>query len=260
MIEAPTQYDIAVLAGSSDRPDPLNIETGAPIKALIPLAGRPMVEYVLRALAASGRARRAAVVGLDAETLDAMTVDLPLIAVPDHGGIIDNGLAAIEALGNPSGHLLFCTCDIPLLTPEAVRYLVDAAEASGADLCYPIVSREVMEARFPGSGRSFRRTADGYYAGGDLSMMRADTVRANVPFINTLTANRKNVWGLVKALGPGIIVRYATRRMRIVDVERRAGHILNCTCAAIPLPHAEIAMDVDKPHHLHLVQQAMAVS
>lgn len=258
MSNASTLYDVAILAGSSDRPDPLNIETGEPIKALIPLAGRPMIEYVLRALATSGRVRRAAVAGLDTETLNGMDVDLPLIAVPDHGGIINNGLAAIEALGNPSGHLLFCTCDIPLLTSTAVQHFVDFAEASGADLCYPIVSREVMEARFPASGRSFRRTADGYFAGGDLSMVRADTVRANVRFANTLTANRKNIWGLVKALGPGIIVRYATRRMHIVDVEQRAGHILRCTCAAIRSPHAEIAMDVDKPHHLHLVQQAMA--
>jgi len=257
MSQVPTQYDVAILAGSSEKPDALCIETGESIKALIPLAGRPMISYVIEALSASERVRCAAVVGLAAQTLAPMERGMPLIAAADRGGIIDNCLAALDALGDPE-RLLICTCDLPLLTPVAINYLVDSAEVSGAALCYSIVSREVMESRFPSSGRSFRRLVEGYFAGGDISMVESAAIRANIPFARALSSNRKSAWGLAKAMGPGIITRFLTRRLRIIDVERRAGHLLNCTCKAIQSPYAELAMDVDKPHHLHIVQRALA--
>jgi hypothetical protein len=154
--------------------------------------------------------------------------------------------------------VLFCSTDVPLLTPEAICDFLARCEAIPADLYYPIVSREVMEARFPGSGRSFRHLVDGSFAGGDVYLVRPSLVRANAAFARTLTANRKSAWGLAKALGPEIIARFLLRRLRIAVLEARVNRILGCTCKAVISPHAELAMDVDKPKHLRVVSRAMS--
>jgi len=188
--------------------------------------------------------------------LNMATSELPLLFLPSHREIVDNMLTGIEALGDVEW-VLFCSSDIPLLTGEAVRDFLDRCEAAPADLYYPIVSREVMGSRFPGSGRSFRQLIDGSFAGGDIYLVRPSVLRANVDFARTLTARRKSGWRLAKALGPGIIFGFLTHRLRIAELEAHVGKILHCTCKAIISPYAELAMDVDKPRHLQVVLRAL---
>jgi GTP:adenosylcobinamide-phosphate guanylyltransferase len=257
MLQPTKQYDVIILAGYTPEPVPLSVETGQASKALIDIAGRPMISYVIEALRASGCMRRLILVGLTVEDLPGLEGGVPVTFVPNHGDIIDNSLAALDVLGDAE-FALFCSTDIPLLTPEAVRDLLARCEASGADLCYPIVSRAVMEARFPGSGRTFQQLVDGVFCGGDMYLVRPKVLRANADFGRTLTARRKSTWRLAKALGVGIILRFLTHRLHIHDLEKRVTKILSCTCKAINVPYAELGMDVDKPHHLQVVLEAMS--
>jgi len=251
------RYDVAILAGQATEPDALTLETGEPCKALLQIKGRPMVSYVINALRESGRIGRLVLVGLSGEQLDMATSELPLISLPSRQEIVDNMLSAIEALGDVEW-VLFCSSDIPLLTPEAVRDLLARCEAAPADLYYPIVSREAMESRFPGSGRSFRQLVDGSFAGGDIYLVRPGVLRANADFARILTARRKSGWRLAKALGLRVILGFLTHRLRIAELEAHVGKILHCTCKAIISPYAELAMDVDKPGHLQVVLRAMS--
>jgi len=259
MLPGERQYDVIILAGYATEPDALSLETGEPCKALLPLKGRPMVSYVLSALRASGRMRRLVLVGLSSEQLGETFTDIPVVHLPNRHDTVDNMLAGIEALGD-ADWVLFCSADIPLLTPEAIRDFLARCEATSADLYYPIVSREDMERRFPGSGRSFRQLVDGWFAGGDIYLVRPQLVQAHAAFARTLTARRKSAWGLARALGLEIILRFLIHRLRIADLERRANKILQCTCKAIISPYPELAMDVDKPKHLKIVLQALSAN
>lgn len=249
-------YEVIILAGHSREPTLLSVETGEPRKALLRIKGHSMLSYVVNALRDSGCMRHLVLVGTSSGDVPDLRPGCPVAHLPDRHDIVDNVLAAIDALDTPD-RVLMCSTDIPLLTPEAVRDFVTRCEASGADFCYGIVSREVMEARFPGSGRSFRPLVDGAFAGGDLSMIDPDVVLRNVDFARILTARRKSTWRLVKALGFGIILRHLTHCLHIRDAEKRAGKILGCSCQGIISPYAELAMDVDKPHQLQLVREAM---
>jgi len=251
------RYDVAILAGQATEPDTLALETGEPCKALLQIKGRPMVSYVINALRESGRIGRLVLVGLSGEQLGMVTSELPLLFLPSHQEIVDNMLSAIEALSDVDW-VLFCSSDIPLLTAEAVRDFLARCEATQADLYYPIVRREVMEGRFPGSGRSFRQLVEGAFAGGDIYLVRPGVLRANADFARILTARRKSGWRLAKVLGPRIIFGFLTHRLRIAELEARVGKILHCTCKAIISPYAELAMDVDKPGHLQVVLRAMS--
>ncbi len=170
--------------------------------------------------------------------------------------MIANALSALDAL-DTEDHVLFASSDIPLLTAEAVRDFVARGEATGADLCYPAVRREVMEASFPGSGRSFRHLVEGDLAGGDLFFALPAVLRRNAALVQSLSANRKAALGLARLLGPGILLRFVFRRLRIVDLERCVSMIFDCSCRAIISPYAELAMDVDHPKHLDVVLRAM---
>ncbi len=248
-----------LFAGQSDPaegPTPLTIATGQPNKALMSIRGRPMLSYVADALCASGCVGRLIVVGLSPEDVPDLCPALPVVYLPDRGAVIANALSALDVL-DTEDHLLFASSDIPLLSAEAVRDFVARSEATGADLCYPAVRREVMEARFPGSGRSFQHLVEGDLAGGDLFFARPAVLRENAALLQGLSARRKTGWGLARLLGPGILVRFVLRRLRIVDLERRASAIFGCSCRAVISSYAELAMDVDHPKHLDVVLHAL---
>ncbi|MFH1084867.1 MAG: NTP transferase domain-containing protein, partial [Chloroflexota bacterium] len=175
---------------------------------------------------------------------------------PDGGGIVENMLRGVDAL-EATAPVLICSVDIPLVTAEAVRDLVARCEAAGAELCYTAVRRDVMEAAFPGSGRSYRPLVEGDLCGGDINWVAPQVIQRNIAFARELTARRKSAWALARLMGPGILARLLVRRLRLRDLERRGGKLLGCTCQAILSPYAELAMDVDKPHHLAVVLRAM---
>jgi len=257
MINSIQKRDVVILAGSSKAPDSLTLTMDDPRKALLQINGRPMLSYVIDALRETGCMRHLVLVGLFEDDIPNLNTGCTVTYLPNQGSIVDNMLSAINALSGPE-QTIVCGCDIPLLTKEAVRDFIQRAEASGADFCYPVVRQETMEERFPGSGRSFRKLADGAFAGGDICLVSPDLVRRNNKLARTLAANRKELWGLVKALGPGIILRFLFHHLRIKDAERRINKILRCSCKAIISPYAELAMDVDKPHHLQVVVEAMS--
>lgn len=257
-MEMPNQgLHTIVLAGGPAEPEHLSAKAGVPTKALIPIAGHPMVAYVLEALARCSDVGPVTVVGLESSTLTEMASGHQLRHLCNHHGIVDNILAATEGLED-STPVLIASADIPLLTSEAVTDFIRQAEWSGDELCYPIVERSVMEKRFPGSGRSFGRTGDGEFAGGDVFWVTPRLFRTRGALVREVVDQRKSIWGLARILGPGMLWRLATRRLTIESLEARASKLLGCRCKAIISQHAELAMDVDKPHQLEMVQSILA--
>jgi len=253
----PGDYEVVLLAGGSAAEAALILDVGAPTKALLPISGRPMFHYVADAWQRAGCMQRLIVVGLPAVGTPAPEVDCEVVYLSDQGGAVANMLVALEAT-RPGGMVVLSSADIPLLTPRAIVHFLETCEACGASLCYPIVERSVMEAQFPGSGRTFRHTLDGDYCGGDLFALAPEMAQANLPLLQALSAGRKSALALAHAVGPGVVLRLLTRRLRLSGLERRFSAILDAPCKAIISPYAEIAMDVDKPHHFEVVSRALA--
>lgn len=250
-------YDAVLMAGYPAEPDPLCRTEGVNNKAAIVVAGQPMAAHVLRALEHSGCVRTITVVGLEASHLDGVATTLRIRHIPNHQGIVDNILAATEGLDDATP-VLVASSDIPLLTPEAVADFCQRARQFGGELCYSIVERSVMEDRYPGSGRSFRRTREGFFAGGDLFMATPRLFRTHDQLVRELSGQRKSAWGLMRILGLGIMLRYATRHLAIHHLEARASKLLGCACKAVISPYPELAMDVDKPHQLAIARRILA--
>ena len=248
------KLDAMILAGApTDMADPLLEGTGVNKKALLPVLGRPMVAYVEEALRASGRVNRIVAVGMDDK--DDVTFSGPVERIPTKGGIIQNILAAMAHLretGSTSRYFLEASSDVPLLTPEVVARFVDGCLAKGGDLVYAVVEKSCMEAMFPGSARSYAHLRDGYFAGGDMFMVRANLpASAGDPF-EELAAQRKNALKMARALGPGLLIKAVFRRLTLAGIEREVSRILKLEGRVLNSPDPEVAMDVDKPHQLEI--------
>jgi molybdopterin-guanine dinucleotide biosynthesis protein A len=252
--------DAIIMAGGRAAPeDPLYAATGVTNKALLPIDGKPMIRYVAEALAGSSQVARFVVVGLSAQ--ECPELGLPTTFAPAQSNLLDNVVSGFKTLRrvNPEARLtILSTADIPLLSAEMVDWLIRTCTQTDHDAYYTVVERSVMEGRFPGAGRTYVPLRGGAYCGADIFMARTDLIHANQALFDKLLAARKSFWKQVQLLGPGLLLRFAARRLTLADAERLVSRNLNVRGRAIPSPYAEMGMDVDKPHQLELVRAELA--
>jgi GTP:adenosylcobinamide-phosphate guanylyltransferase len=252
--------DVIITAGGLLGPeDPLHLATGVAKKALLPLAGKPMLQYVVDALAGSPEVEKFVIVGLSPQ--ESPDLGVPAAYVPARGSLFDNVVAGLEKLWElePNARLtILSSADIPLLTTEMVNWFIKTCTATHHEFYYTVVERSVMEGRFPRAGRTFVPLRDGTYCGGDIFAVRTDVVHSNQALADQLMEARKSFWKQVRLIGPGFLIRFALRRLTVADAERHVSKVLNLRGRAVITPFAEMGMDVDKPHQLEIVRAELA--
>ncbi len=250
------KIDAVILAGgASDKADPLLEYAQVQKKPLIKIAGKEMVRYVVEAIAGSPRVGRVFIVGLGPE--DRVEFAVPVEYVEAAGSMLDNIVAGIERvmeIDPDVERVIISSADIPLLTTEMVDYFIDTCLETDHDVYYTVVEKSIMEARFPGSRRSFVLLRDGSFAGGDINMAKVSVIQANLPLARQALEFRKNIWQQVRLLGLGTLVKFALGRLTIADAERVGSKALGCRGRAVITPYPEMGMDVDKPHQLDMVR------
>jgi len=112
----------------------------------------------------------------------------------------------------------------------------------------------VMETRFPESRRSYVHLRDGEFAGGDVSFFRPGVNFDHQELMKKLSTARKSALRQASMLGPAVFLRLLTRRLSLAEAERHAEKIFEVRARAVPFPHAEVGMDVDKPFQLEIVR------
>ena len=229
----------------------------APCKALIELGGRTFLEGIADALLSSGRIRRIVVTGLEATLAPDLGSNVAF--VPDAGSMLNNGQAGLDYFhdtGEISERIVVSSADIPLITPKIVRGLLDTDLQHDVGLCYNIVEQETMEKAFPGSGRTFVPIEGRRFAGGDLNLIRPTVLGDSRDKVEEIIGERKTFWKQVRAVGLSTLLLLLIGQLTIARAERQVGKALGFTAKAIVCPQAEVAMDVDKPHHLDVVRAA----
>jgi GTP:adenosylcobinamide-phosphate guanylyltransferase len=253
--------DAVIMAGGDPASDAdlLAYAGGAPNKALIELGGKTFLERIVTAMQESGRVRRIVIVGLAPEHQRDLGTDI--IFLPDTGSMYGNGCSGVEYLkstGEVSEQILASSSDIPLLTPQVVSGVIDLCLPHDADFCYNIIEQSVMERAFPGSGRTFVPIEGKRYAGGDLNVVRKTVLDTNQDKINEIIGERKSFWKQVRSIGLDTLLLFLIGRLTITRIERRVQKVLGFSGKAIICPYAQVAMDVDKPHHLDVVRAAFS--
>ena len=245
--------DALILAGGiPTSEEPLYYMSEGRSKAMIEVAGKPMVQWVVDAIEGANSVERLIVIGLPADTnLQSSKI---VAYLPESGGLLANVSAGVEHLQSvdPSvQQVLLLSCDIPTITPEIVDWCVQDTDPD-SDLEYSVVEKETMETRFPGASRSFVRLQDVEVCGGDMNVIHVRLVQ-DTEFWERMFEARKNPLRQAALLGPDLLFLLLTRRTTIDGAVKRVSKRLGLKGRAVISPYAEIAMDVDKPHQLDLV-------
>lgn len=249
-------------AGGLAKPeDPLYELVGNRPKAMMPIGGKPMVQWVLDALAEARRIEQVIVVGLD-ESHGLTCGDKPIDYLPSVGGLFDNVNSALKHLdkqNNSERYTMFVSADIPLITSQMIDWLADQANSITADLdlAYVIIRKAVMEKRFPNARRTYFRIKDGRYCGGDINIVNTRVVKGSNPVWNQVVEARKSFRKQVSLIGIKPLLLLLFGQMTIARglkiIEERIGIQANI----IETPYAEMGMDVDKPAQYQLARKEL---
>src|SRR3970040_1535137 len=101
--------------------------------------------------------------------------------------------------------MLTVSSDIPAITGEMVDWLVEKAEESVHDIYYTVITRQVMEARYPESKRSYTHLKDAEVCGGDMNAVHARMVTGNEEIWERILGARKNVFKQASLIGFGTL-------------------------------------------------------
>ncbi len=255
MERSPSLVAVITAGRSPSEDDPLASYTLGTSKALIPIAGRPMIAYVVEAIARSRYVQHIAIVALDPSS--PVQFPVPVDFVPDTGDMLGNISAGIEhaqAAYPALDAVLLSSSDIPTITTEIVDSFIEECFRTDHEICYSVVPRSVMEARFPGSRRSYVHLREGDFAGGDMLVIRPGLLLRQSALWQRLAAARKSALRQASLFGLWPLLRLLTRRMSLPEAEERASRALAIRGRAVVCPYAEIGMDVDKPFQLDLVR------
>jgi len=249
-----------VTAGGIPQPgEPLYEVTQGGPKALLNVAGKPMVQWVLDALSGAINIERVVLVSLPEDS--GLTCTKLVAYVPNQGGMLQNIRAGIEKVlevDPQAKHILAVSSDIPAVTAEMVDWMVKTTMETDHDIYYSVIRKEVMDERYPGSKRSFTHLKDFDVCGGDMNVLRAKTVTANEELWEKIIASRKNVFKQAALLGYGNLFLLLSRQITIDNAVKRVTKRMDITGRVIICPYAEVGMDVDKPHQLEMVRADLA--
>lgn len=252
--------DAIVMSGGIPKPeDPLYEFTQGQQKALLDIAGKPMIQWVLDAISGSVTVDQVVLISLSEEA--GLECSKPITYLPDQGGLLENVRGGIEKAVeiNPEAiKVLTVSSDIPTIKSEMIDWMVNENSDTDLDLYYTVIRREVMEARFPESNRSYTLLKDAELCGGDLNMIRSSTVHANVELWDRIVAARKNVFKQAALLGYGNLLLLLSRQLTLAGAIERVTKKMDITGKAVISPYAELGMDVDKPHQLEIVRTELA--
>lgn len=256
------RFSALVLAASRGPDDPMARALGVDHKCLIQTAGVPMLCRVLDALAASASVARIAISIDDPAVLDrspvAGVLDRLDVAVIQSAATASRSvLAAAAALADPFP-LLVTTADNALLDAATVDLFCREALAGGAKLAAGLAPASVILRDYPAAKRTFLKFRDDGYSGCNLFALTEPAALDAVRFWAGIERHRKRPWKLVGAFGPVSLLLFLARRLSLDDAMARASKVLRVPVAAVKMPIAEAAMDVDKPADLVLVEEILA--
>jgi CTP:molybdopterin cytidylyltransferase MocA len=255
-VDPMSPVDALLAAGGQSRPgDPLYPLTQGRPKSLLDIAGKPMAQWVLDALAGSDRIGRVVIVGLGAE--HGLTCgDKPVDYLPSAGNMVDNTRAGIERIVqlNPDAkYTLWASADIPTVRAEHVNWLVDTFQRNGGDAGYAVVERSVMEARFPASRRTYTHLKNLVVCGGDMNMLGTRLVKGDLALWRKITDARKSVFRQASLIGFETLFLLAVRQLTLERGVELVCKRLGIRGRAVICPFAEVGMDVDKPFQYDIV-------
>ena len=246
--------NVIVTAGGCPQPgDPLFPLTRGGLKALLDVAGRPMVQWVLDAINGARSIERIVLVGIPDSA--GLASRKPLTCLADEGDMLANiqsGAREIARVDPGAVHALVCSSDIPALRPEMVDWLAEQVLAEDADIYYNIIFRQAMEARYPGSRRTYLHIREGEVCGGDMNALRLSVALGAHPIWKRIIDLRKQPLRQAAMVGYDTLFLLLVRRLSLQIAEKKFAQHLGLRGRALPCPYPKWAWTWTNPFNWRL--------
>ena len=238
------KYTGVVLAGSRPGRDPFAEALGTDLKALIPVAGEPMVLRPVRELLSSESIGDVLVLTQAPERIAAILPQDPRIKIAASG--ISIARTILQLCKNETVHwpLLVTTADHALLDKATIGEICTAAQ--GADVAIGVVEQSLLRQRFPHAKRTWLKFRGGAYTGANLFALQSPRVASAIELWAGAEQGRKKGWRLIFLLGPTVLLGTMLRLLSIDRVLDRAGQKLGLGIKAVRLSNPLAGIDVDK--------------
>ena len=249
--------DAIVTAGGIPQPeDPLYTYSHGDSKALIDIAGKPMIQWVLDALGDAKHVDNVIVIGLSPKSN--LTCKKPMHFLSNQGRMLSNIVAGVKKsleLDKKNKYVLIVSSDIPTVKPEMVDWLVETCMQTQDDLYYGVCPKDVMETRFPSSKRTYTHLKDMDVCGADINVSHVRNATEHLEMWEALIGNRKSPLKQAGIIGLGTLFALFTRQLTMEAAVSRVCNRIGIKGRAIVWSHAEPCMDVDKPHQLEMLRE-----
>jgi GTP:adenosylcobinamide-phosphate guanylyltransferase len=243
-----------VLAGSRPGRDPLAAAHGTDLKALIPVAGKPMVRRPVETLLASPEIGKVRVLAQQPDRIRKALPRSKRVSVEASDKTIAATLEAFCFDEKTQWPLLVTTADHALLDPDMIEDFLSMAK--GADIAVGVVERRALMHRLPQSERTWVKFRGGAYSGANLFLLGNVKVVSAIEIWRSVEQDRKKGWKLIWMLGPlaflGALFRLRTIDQTLASIGRKLGLRIKAVEMADPLA----AVDVDKQSD-HLLVEAI---
>jgi GTP:adenosylcobinamide-phosphate guanylyltransferase len=249
-------WTAVLLAGSRPGRDPFAEQFGTDLKALIPIAGEPMVRRPVSALLESKDIGRILVLSQWPERIAEVLPKDPRVEVMESKGTIAETIEELMLKGPARFPMLVTTADHALLDPAMIFEFI--AEAKSADLAIGVVERRSLLARLPQTKRTWLSFRGGAYSGANLFALGSIKALAAVEQWRSVEQDRKKGWRVLAALAPDLLLG-AVLRLRTLDQSVASmGSRLGMIARAVVLTNPLAAVDVDKPVDHAIVEAVLA--
>jgi GTP:adenosylcobinamide-phosphate guanylyltransferase len=250
-----TKWTALVLAGSRPGVDPFAVSHGTDLKALIPVAGEPMIRRPVRALLDASDIASVRVLTQQPERIGAVLPADPRLTVEMSEATIAATLAPICTDSGTQWPILVTTADHALLNDAMITDFI--ARAKGADLAIALVEARPLLARLPHAKRTWIGFRGGRYSGANMFALGSPRAAKAIDLWRTVEQDRKKGWKLLATFGlPGLLglLRLRSLHQTTTSIGRRLGLDLR----AIEMRDPLAAVDVDKPADYQLVEAILA--
>ena len=252
--------DAIITAGGIPLPeDPLYTYTQGHSKAMLDVAGKPMIQWVLDALCASQKVENIIIMGITDK--NNLKTTKPTYYLPNEGPMLSNIVAGIQKaleLNSKTEYALIVSSDIPALSGEMVDWLVAEIERTPADIYYGVIPRAVMEKRFPDSRRTWTHLKDMDVCGADINASHVRMATEHLDTWEELIGKRKSPLKQAATIGLSTLLLMVLRQLTLNDLVSRVSERIGIRGYAVVWPWAEAGMDVDKPHQLEIMRSDLA--
>jgi GTP:adenosylcobinamide-phosphate guanylyltransferase len=252
-----------VLAGDRGPSDPVASAAGVSCKALVPVAGKPMILRVLDALAAAPSIDSCLVCGSSERLLDqepelARRVAAGLVRWQENASSPSLSARAALDMIPADKPVLLTTADHALLRPQMIEYFCAGALAANRDVVAGLAPAQLVTRAYPEGRRTITRLRGANYCGCNLFAFLTPRGRQAALFWRRVEEQRKHPLKIVRTLGITAVLRYLCGFLTLEQGLARLSTAMGVEAGAVWMNQPEAAVDVDKVEDWQLVEKILA--